>query len=537
VSATSSAGQQGHTTADQRASGERRSHDVPIAILDFGSQYTQLIARRVRERHVYCEILRYDTPRERLRQLGVRGVILSGGPASVLESGAPMPDEALWQGDLPVLGLCYGMEAMTLELGGSIERGHAREYGLARLEVADPSDELLGGLEGGFDAWMSHGDSVTALPAAFRIVGRTADCPFAAARHQQHPLYMLQFHPEVVHTKDQGKILTNFLYTVCGLDASWTMENLRDSAVRDIEAQAPEGGVLCALSGGVDSSVAAVLAHEAVGDRLTCVFVDHGLLREGEAATVTRDLEQRFGITVRHVEAADLFFEQLAGVTDPEEKRKRIGRTFIEVFEREAQGLEDVRYLVQGTLYPDVVESSDVAGPAAVIKSHHNVGGLPETMGLELVEPLRELFKDEVRELGRVLGVPASIIGRHPFPGPGLAVRVLGEVTPEKTAIARQADAIFIEELHARGLYDQVWQAFCVLLPIYTVGVMGDERTYERVIAVRAVTSVDGMTADWARLPADALGRIAGRIVNEVRGVNRVVYDLSSKPPGTIEWE
>jgi GMP synthase (glutamine-hydrolysing) len=472
-----------------------------------------------------------------LRRLGVRGVILSGGPASVLEDDAPLPDPELWASELPVLGLCYGMEAMNLMLGGRISRSQTREYGLARIEVADRADPLLAGLTGDFDAWMSHGDSVDALPPEFEVVARTADCPYAAARHRGRPLYMLQFHPEVAHTRDEGRILNNFVYEICGVPASWTMENLRDSAVRQMKEQAPAGGVLCALSGGVDSSVAAVLAHEAFGDRLTCVFVDHGLLRAGEAATVTRELEERFGLRVRKVEAGERFFAVLAGVVDPEEKRKRIGRTFIEVFEAEASRLPEIRYLIQGTLYPDVVESSGVAGPAAVIKSHHNVGGLPEVMGLELIEPLRELFKDEVRELGRVLGIPESVIGRHPFPGPGLAVRVLGEVTPEKVAIARQADAIFMEELRRRGLYDQVWQAFCVLLPVHTVGVMGDERTYEQVIAVRAVTSVDGMTADWARLPADALGRIAGRIVNEVRGVNRVVYDLSSKPPGTIEWE
>ncbi len=524
-------------TVGNRATPDRRRHDVPIAILDFGSQYTQLIARRVRERHVYCEILRFDTPLARLQELGVRGVILSGSPASVLAPDAPMPDPALWTADLPILGLCYGMAAMTREFGGGVQPGHSREYGLARVEIVTPAAPLFDGLTAGFDAWMSHADSVTQLPPGFVPAAATPDCPFAAARHRERPLYMLQFHPEVAHTKDHGNILSNFVLEICGLDASWTMENLRASAVEQIRAQAPRGGVLCALSGGVDSSVAAVLAQEAVGDRLTSVFVDHGLLRQDEAATVTTELERRFGLRVRHVEASESFFARLAGVTDPEEKRKRIGHEFIEVFERESRQLDDIRFLVQGTLYPDVVESSAVAGPAAVIKSHHNVGGLPEKMGLELIEPLRELFKDEVRELGRVLEVPQAIIGRHPFPGPGLAVRVLGEVTPEKVAIARQADAIFIEELHARGLYDQIWQAFCVLLPVCTVGVMGDERTYERVVALRAVSSVDGMTADWSRLPDEALARISSRIVNEVRGINRVVYDVSSKPPGTIEWE
>ena len=513
----------------------RSQHTVPIAILDFGSQYSQLIARRVRERRVYCEILPHHTPVEQLRALGTRGVILSGGPASVLTPSAPRPDPRLVESGLPVLGLCYGMEILALMLGGRIDRGATREYGLARVEVTDEG-EILRGLSS-FPAWMSHGDSVTELPSELLPLGRTEGCSFAAARHRHLPIYLLQFHPEVAHTKDQGKILNNFLFNICGAQPSWTMENFAARAVQAIRDQVPEGTALCALSGGVDSAVAAVLAQKALGDRLICVFVDHGLLRAGEAEGVTRDLEQGFGLRVRHVNAAAPFLERLAGVADPEEKRKRIGAAFIEVFEDVARELPGARTLIQGTLYPDVIESAGVGGPAATIKSHHNVGGLPASMGFRLVEPLRELFKDEVREVGRVLGLPESVLGRHPFPGPGLAVRVLGPVDRETLEIARRADAISVGELRASGLYDQVWQAFAVLLPVRTVGVMGDERTYEQVVALRAVTSTDGMTADWARLPLDFLGRVAGRIVNEVPGVNRVVYDFSSKPPATIEWE
>ena len=522
-------------TAAGRGARTAATHAVPIAILDFGSQYAQLIARRVRERHVYSEILRHDTPLAELRRRGVRGVILSGGPASVLSSGAPRPDPALLDSGIPVLGLCYGMEIVALMLGGRIERGTMREYGLAQVEVETAGD-VLAGLHA-FPAWMSHGDSVAELPADLVPLGRTAGCRFAAARHRTRPIYLLQFHPEVVHTQDEGKILDNFLFRVAGVEAGWTMENFAAAAVLKIREEAPEGTAICALSGGVDSSVAAVLAGEALGSRLISIFVDHGLLRAGEAEVVTRDLEDRFHLRVRHVNAADLFLERLAGIEDPEEKRKRIGAAFIEVFEEEARHLDGARYLIQGTLYPDVIESAAAGGPAATIKSHHNVGGLPEKMGLTLIEPLRELFKDEVRAVGRVLGIPESVLGRHPFPGPGLAVRVIGAVDRENLAVARRADDIFIKELHASGLYDTIWQAFAVLLPVKTVGVMGDERTYEQVIALRAVTSTDGMTADWGRLPLDFLGRVANRIVNEVPGVNRVVYDLSSKPPATIEWE
>jgi GMP synthase (glutamine-hydrolysing) len=508
---------------------------VPIAILDFGSQYAQLIARRVRERHVYSEILQHDTPLAELRRRGVRGVILSGGPASVLSPGAPRPDPALLASDIPVLGLCYGMEIVALMLGGRIERGTMREYGLADVEV-EAAGDVLAGLTA-FPAWMSHGDSVVELPPDLVPIGRTASCRFAAARHRARPIYLLQFHPEVVHTQDQGKILDNFLFRVCRVEPGWTMENFAAAAVQQIRAEAPSGTAICALSGGVDSSVAAVLAGEALGPRLTSIFVDHGLNRAGDAEVVTGELEERFHLRVRHVDASALFLTRLAGIEDPEEKRKRIGAAFIEVFEEEARHLEGARYLIQGTLYPDVIESAAAGGPAATIKSHHNVGGLPETMGLELIEPLRELFKDEVRAVGRVLGIPESVLGRHPFPGPGLAVRVIGPVDRDNLAVARRADDIFIQSLRASGLYDTVWQAFAVLLPVKTVGVMGDERTYEQVIALRAVTSTDGMTADWARLPLDFLGRVANRIVNEVPGVNRVVYDLSSKPPATIEWE
>jgi GMP synthase (glutamine-hydrolysing) len=510
-------------------------HTVPIVILDFGSQYSQLIARRVRERRVYCEILPHNTPLERLRALGARGVILSGGPASVLTPSAPRPDPRLVESGLPLLGLCYGMQMVALEMGGRIDRGTIREFGLARVEVTDQG-EILAGLSS-FPAWMSHGDSVAELPPDLVPLGRTEGCSFAAARHRHLPVYLLQFHPEVAHTKDQGKILNNFVFNICGAEPTWTMENFAAGAVQRIREQVPDGMAICALSGGVDSAVAAVLAQKALGDRLLCVFVDHGLLRAGEAEIVTRDLEQGFGLRVRHVNAAGRFLQRLAGVADPEEKRKRIGAAFIEVFEEVAREVPGIGTLIQGTLYPDVIESAGVGGPAATIKSHHNVGGLPVSMGLRLVEPLRELFKDEVREVGRVLGIQESVLGRHPFPGPGLAVRVLGPVDRESLEIARGADAIFIGELRASGLYDQVWQAFAVLLPVHTVGVMGDERTYEKVVALRAVTSTDGMTADWARLPLEFLGRVASRIVNEVPGVNRVVYDFSSKPPATIEWE
>jgi len=525
------------TVPEAPAVQSRSAHQDPltIAILDFGSQYAQLIARRVRERHIYCELLPFDTPLAELKARGVKGVILSGSPASPLDPGAPRPDPALLHGDIPVLGLCYGMEIVVLMMGGRVERSTMREYGLAQFEVAEPG-EILAGL-GRFPAWMSHADSVVALPEDFVRLGSSDDLAFAAARHRERPLYLLQFHPEVAHTKDGGQVLSNFLFTICGLTPNWTMENFVAGAVQRIREAAPAGGVLCALSGGVDSSVAAVLAAQALGPRLTCVFVDHGLLRAGEAEMVTRELEERFHLTVKHVQAGERFLARLRGIADPEEKRKRIGNEFIAVFEAEAKALPDVRYLVQGTLYPDVIESARVGGPSVTIKTHHNVGGLPAKMGFTLIEPLRELFKDEVREVGKVLGIPPAVIGRHPFPGPGLAVRVLGPVTPENVAVVRAADAIFIAELRRAGLYDAVWQAFAVLLPVNTVGVMGDERTYEQVIALRAVSSVDGMTADWAELPLDFLGRVANRIVNEVRGVNRVVYDLSSKPPATIEWE
>jgi GMP synthase (glutamine-hydrolysing) len=513
-------------------------HEHRVLILDFGSQYTQLIARRVRESRVYCEIHPCTVPFDRVREFGAKGIILSGGPSSVYDAGAPGVDRALFELGVPVLGICYGMQLMTHLLGGEVARGLQREYGLAHLEVDRPRGILLGfGGETGVPVWMSHGDRIEALPPGFEVLAHSHNSPVAAMAHTGKPFYGVQFHPEVVHTPRGVEMLENFLFDVCGLAPTWTMGSFIEASVAEIRARVGSGHVICALSGGVDSSVVALLLHRALGDQLTCVFVDNGVLRKGEAEKVVRTFRDHFHLNLRHVDATEIFLDKLRGVTDPEQKRKIIGNEFIYLFEREAKKLGDVAWLAQGTLYPDVIESVSFKGPSATIKSHHNVGGLPERMQLKLIEPLRELFKDEAREVGRELGLPEEIIGRHPFPGPGLAIRILGEVTAERLEVLREADAIVREEISREGLQKSVWQCFCVLLPVKTVGVMGDERTYEDVIAVRSVNSLDGMTADWSRLPYEVLGRISNRIINEVRGVNRVVYDISSKPPATIEWE
>jgi GMP synthase (glutamine-hydrolysing) len=507
-----------------------------IAVVDYGSQYTQLIARRIRELGVYSEILVCSAPLDPRRY---RGIILSGGPSSVYEEGAPLPSRALLDAGVPVLGICYGMQAMGFVLGGHVVPAERSEYGQAVVEL-EGTGALFRGVEPGpggrLDVWMSHGDTVLAPPAGFVSLGRTANCPVAAMADDGRRLYAVQFHPEVAHTPQGRVILGNFV-DLCGVARTWSMASFADQAVETVGTTVGSDRVLCALSGGVDSAVVAVLVHRAIGDRLTCVFVDNGLLRQGEAAAVVHTFRDQFKINLVHVDAGPRFVEALRGVTDPELKRKRIGAEFIAVFDEEARKLGDIPWLAQGTLYPDVIESVSFRGPSATIKTHHNVGGLPTTMPFRLIEPLRELFKDEVRRLGEFLGLPPEIIWRQPFPGPGLAVRILGEVTPERLTILREADAVVQDEVRAAGLETQVWQAFAVLLPVRTVGVMGDFRTYAHVIALRAVTSEDAMTADWARLPYDLLARISSRIINEVKGINRVVFDISSKPPSTIEWE
>jgi len=510
-------------------------HKDKLAILDFGSQYSQLIARRVRENRVYCEILPFNTPAERLKEF--KGVILSGGPASVYEPGAPLCDKALFSLDIPVLGVCYGMQLIAHLLQGEVIRASRREYGKAELAF-DRSEEFFHQIETPrISVWMSHGDQVIRLPDDFISMAHTDNAPYAAIRHRTRPIFGVQFHPEVVHTPQGGQLLRNFLYRICRCAPTWTMRSFARYATEAIRARVGSQKALCALSGGVDSSVAAVLTHKALGDRLVCLFVNNGLLRKGEADKVLDTFGKHFEMNLLYVDASDRFLTKLKGVVDPERKRKMIGEEFIWVFEEEARKLGDIRFLVQGTLYPDVIESVSIKGPSATIKSHHNVGGLPSRMNLELIEPLRELFKDEVRRVGEELGLPEEILWRQPFPGPGLAVRVLGEVTPERLDLVREADDIVVEEVRKAGLYKQIWQSFAVLLPIKSVGVMGDNRTYEQVIAVRAVHSLDGMTADWVPLPYELLGKISNRIINEVRGVNRVVYDISSKPPSTIEWE
>ncbi len=511
-----------------------------VLVLDFGSQVTQLIARRVREAGVYCEIMPFNIGEDRLRAFEPKAVILSGGPASVTLDSTPRAPEAVFQLGVPVLGICYGQQAMCLQLGGTVETDEHREFGRAFVDVVGECALFDGVWKPGQreQVWMSHGDRVTRLPEGFRPVAKSEGAPFAATADDDRRFYGLQFHPEVVHTPHGAALIRNFIHTVAGCGGDWSMAAFRETAIARVRAQVGTGRVICGLSGGVDSSVVAALLHEAIGDQLTCVFVDTGLLRAGEADQVVKVFRDRFNIRLVHRDAGELFLSKLAGVTDPEQKRRIIGATFIDVFEAEATAAGGADFLAQGTLYPDVIESvSFSGGPSVTIKSHHNVGGLPERMRMKLVEPLRELFKDEVRVLGRELGLPDEMVGRHPFPGPGLAIRIPGEVTAEKTAILRKADAIYLEEIRNAGLYDAIWQAFAVLLPVKTVGVMGDSRSYDHVCALRAVTSTDGMTADYYPFPHDFLGRTANRIINEVRGINRVVYDVTSKPPGTIEWE
>ena len=505
-----------------------------VLILDFGGQYTQLIARRVRELGVYSEIVPFNTPIAELRRRAPRALILSGGPSSVYDEGAPHPDRVVLDLGVPVLGICYGVQLMAQFLDGEVKPSSRREYGYAELEVK-PESRLLAGVPSPTKVWMSHGDFVSAPPAGFTITA-TTESAIGAVEAPERGLYGVQFHPEVAHTPHGKDVLRNFLIGVCGLRGDWTMASFIETTVEEIRRKVGDGHAVCGLSGGVDSSVAAALVARAIGKRQTCIFVDTGLLRKNEFEEVL-EAYREMDLNVVGVAAGERFLTQLAGVADPERKRKIIGNEFIEVFQEEARRLGPVEYLVQGTLYPDVIESVSVKGPSAVIKSHHNVGGLPEKMHLKLIEPLRELFKDEVRRVGRELGLPEEIIGRQPFPGPGLAVRILGEVSPDRVVLLQDADRIVIDEIRRAGLYDQIWQAFAVLLPVSSVGVMGDNRTYENTIAIRAVDSLDGMTADWVRLPYEVLQRISSRIISEVRGVNRVVYDISSKPPSTIEWE
>ena len=511
-----------------------------VLILDFGSQFTQLIARRVRETGVYCEIMPFNTDVKKQQAFDPKAIILSGGPASLTEQTTPRAPQWVFESHLPLLGICYGEQAIAAQLGGEVEAGHNREFGRAEIEVKESSPFFDGVWEKGkrYPIWMNHGDKVTAIPPGFKAIAVSDGSPFAAIADESRRIYGVQFHPEVVHTPDGSRLLRNFTRNIAGCSGDWSMKAFRAEAIRRVRDQVGKGRVICGLSGGVDSSVVAVLLHEAIGDQLTCVFVDHGLLRQGEAEEVVKLFRGTYNIPLIHKDASDLFLSKLAGVSDPEQKRKIIGGLFIDVFEAEAKTVGDARFLAQGTLYPDVIESvSFTGGPSVTIKSHHNVGGLPERMHLKLVEPLRELFKDEVRALGRELGLPESLVGRHPFPGPGLAIRMPGTIDRQKLDLLRKADAVYLDEIRKAGLYDKIWQAFAVLLPVRTVGVMGDARSYDSVLALRAVTSTDGMTADSYPFEHAFLAKCATRIINECRGINRVTYDVTSKPPGTIEWE
>jgi GMP synthase (glutamine-hydrolysing) len=508
-----------------------------IIILDFGSQYTQVIARRIRECQVFSQILRYDTPAGKLAELKPSGIILSGGPCSVYDKKAPQCDAGIWKLGVPILGICYGMQLMAHQLGGKVQPGGKREYGPAEIEI-EKDTTLFREMAYEQQVWMSHGDKVTKLPAGFKTIAKSGNSPFAVIANNDRQMYGLQFHPEVHHTPNGKQVISNFVHGICGCGRNWTMKSFIEHAIEDIRSTVGKDKVVLGLSGGVDSSVAAALIHRAIGDQLICVFVNNGVLRKGEAESVQRVFGEHLHMKLVYADATKVFLAKLRGVTNPERKRKIIGRTFVEVFDKAAHKAGKVKFLAQGTTYPDVIESIPIAGnPAAMIKSHHNVGGLPKRMKLELLEPLRQLFKDEVREVGAQLGLPKEIVWRQPFPGPGLAVRILGEVTPEYISILQEADWIVIDEMKKADLYYKIWQTFAVLLPVKSVGVMGDERTYENAIAIRAVHSVDGMTADWVRLPYDLLARLSTRIINEVKGVNRVCLDISSKPPATIEWE
>jgi GMP synthase (glutamine-hydrolysing) len=514
--------------------------DNRILILDFGSQVTQLIARRVRESGTYCEIYPYNRSDEQVRAFQPKGIILSGGPASTLDSDSPRAPQIVWDLGIPVLAICYGQQSMCMQLGGKVEGGHSREFGKAIIEIKETCDLYNDFWPYGSkqQVWMSHGDRVTKLPTGFRVTATSEGAPFAFIVDEKRRFYGTMFHPEVIHTIDGAKLLSNFVHKICGCPSDWSMKAFRASEIERIRKLVGKGKVLCGLSGGVDSAVAAVLIHEAIGDQLTCVFVDTGMMRQGEAEQVVSLFRSHYNIPLIAVNAADQFLTALKNVTDPEQKRKAIGKLFIDVFDEAAHKIQNVEFLSQGTLYPDVIESiSFTGGPSVTIKSHHNVGGLPERMNLKLIEPLRELFKDEVRVLGRELGLPEGFVKRHPFPGPGLAIRILGEISEDRLQILRKADAVYLDEIHKAGLYDDIWQAFAILLPVKTVGVMGDGRSYDYVLALRAVTSVDGMTAESYPFDHAFLARVATRIINEVKGINRVTYDVTSKPPGTIEWE
>jgi GMP synthase (glutamine-hydrolysing) len=511
-------------------------HEEKILVLDFGSQYTQLIARRVRENRVYSEIFPFNASIEKIRNFNPKGIILSGGPSSVYDSAAPLPDLSIFELGIPILGICYGMQLMAHCLGGRVGKAQKREYGKAELVIAHKTD-LFTDIPKRTVVWMSHGDRIECVPSPFKPIAYTGNSPVAAMSDKGRRFFALQFHPEVVHTPMGFRIIRNFLFKICSCKPLWTMKSFIETATEEIREKVGKKKVVCGISGGVDSTVTAVIVHRAIGRQLTCIFVDNGVLRAGEAKKVEQTLRRNFHMNIDCVDASERFLKKLKGVIDPEKKRKIIGNEFIKVFEDEAKKIKGVEFLAQGTLYPDVIESVSFKGPSATIKSHHNVGGLLEKMKLKLIEPLRELFKDEVRVLGKELDMPEEIINRHPFPGPGLAIRVIGEVTRDRCDILRKADVIVLDEIKKAGLYKKIWQAFAVLLPVKSVGVMGDERTYENVIAIRAVNSLDGMTADWSRIPYDVLGIMSNRIINEVKGVNRVVYDISSKPPSTIEWE